>query len=89
MDLELKKIFRKDGKTFIVIAITEKNGKKYAFSNRIEYEKEEVTDEYNVFTIENGEYAYVNDKELINELLPTFQKQIKEQLEEIMKENNE
>lgn len=89
MELRVKKMFKKDDNQFITIATTEYNGKVYAFSNKIDEEKDEVTDEYNVFTIENNEIVYVNDKELINKLLPIFQEQIKNELEKIMKDDND
>lgn len=88
MKLKQKEIFKKDGKQYIVVVTTNYEGKEYAFANRIEEEKEEVTEEYSVFTVENDEIVYVNDHELINKLLPTFQKQIKSEIEKIMKDNN-
>ncbi len=89
MELKQKEIFEKDGKQYIVVVTTIYEGHEYAFANRIEEEKEEVTEEYNVFTKENNEIVYVNDHELINKLLPTFQTQIKNELEKIMKDNNQ
>ncbi len=89
MELREKKIFTKDNNQFITIVTTEYNGKLYAFSNKIDEENDTVTDEYNVFTTENDEIVYVNDKELINKLLPTFQEKIKNELEKIMKDDNE
>ena len=87
MELALKKIFEKDGNEFITIAITEYNGKEYAFANKIN--GEQITDEYNVFTKENDEIVYINDHNLINKLLPIFQEQIRNELEKIMKDDNE
>ena len=89
MELRIKKMFTIDDNQFITIATTEYNGKVYAFSNKIDEENDEVTDEYNVFTVEDDKIVYVNDTELINKLLPTFQEQIKNELEKIMKDDNE
>ncbi len=89
MELVPKEIFTKDNEQYITITTTEYNGKKYAFSNRIKEETEEITEDYNVFTVENNEIINVNDHELINKLLPIFQENISNELKKIMKDDNE
>ena len=89
MKLALKKFFNKDGKKYITIAITEYDGKEYYFANRVEEEKEDMVNEFNVFTIENNEIEYVKDNNLINKLLPIFEENLKKEIEKIMKGDNE
>ncbi len=89
MKLVPKKIFTKDNKQYITIVTTEYEGKEYAFSSRIDKETEEVTEEYNVFTTNNDEIIEVNDFDLVNKLLPIFQEKIENEIENIMKGDNE
>ena len=89
MELIPKKTIEKDGHQFITITTTKHNDKVYALANKIDEKTDEITNEFNVFTIENDEIVYVNDYNLVNMLLPTFQKQIENEIEKLMKDDNE
>ncbi|MBR3161116.1 MAG: hypothetical protein IKF19_00090 [Bacilli bacterium] len=89
MKLKPQKIIIKDNNKYIIIATTEYKGKTYAFSNKIYEEKDEVTDEYTIFTSKNNIIENVNNQELIYTLLPIFQKQIRKNVEKIINEYNE
>lgn len=89
MELKTKTIITLDGDEYITIATTNYKGKEYALSNKIAKGQDEVTNEYYVFTIENNEIVYVRDNELINTLFPIFQEIIRNELEKIMKGDNE
>lgn len=89
MKLVPKKLFIKDNKQYIALVTTEYNGKEYAFSNRINENTEEVTEEYNIFTTDDDEIIEVNDYELTNKLLPIFQEKIENEVKNIMKDDIE
>lgn len=88
MELKQKEMFVKDDKHYIIIVTTNYDGKEYAFANRLE-EDDEASNEFNIFTKENDEVVYVNDHNLINQLMPIFQELVKNELEKIMKDDNE
>ena len=68
---------------YVVMSVIQEGSKEYAFANKFD-KNSEPTEEYRVFTLEDDELEIVEDSDLINKLLPTFQKNIVEDLKEIL-----
>lgn len=81
-------ITRPDGK-YITLDVTNYEGKNYAFTNKLtDDENEEPTEEFYVFTVINEKIEKITDENLINKLLPIFQKNLEIEFKKIMEDNN-
>ena len=72
-----------DNVEYVTMSVIKENGKEYAFANKLN-EEEESTNEYRIFTIIDDEITVVENNNLINKLLPIFQKEIEKDLKEIL-----
>ena len=72
-----------DNVEYVTMSVIKENGKEYAFANKLS-EEEESTNEYRIFTIIDDEITVVENNNLINKLLPIFQKEIEKDLKEIL-----
>ena len=78
--LEEQELVTYNGEKYIIVAVAEKNNKTYAFANRLDYLGTEPTDEYSIFTENNGRVGLVIDNQLIQELLPVFQQKVRSEI---------
>ena len=76
MELIQKKIIEKDSKKYIILDVINYQEKKYAFVNKITDDEKNVTSEYYIFTSNQNDIFLLEDVELINKLLPIFQKNL-------------
>ena len=84
MNFEKARIIESDNnEEYVTMSVIKENDKEYAFANKLN-DKEEPTDEYKIFTIVDDEIIIVEDNNLINRLLPIFQKEIEKDLKEIL-----
>lgn len=85
MKLEIADLITKEDGKYITLDVVEYAGKNYAFTNKLTNdEDEEPTEEFYVFTIINNKIEKVIDNDLIEKLLPIFQKNIENELKTIM-----
>lgn len=70
---------------YVTMSVIKENGHEYAFANK--FNNGEPTEEYSIFTIIDNEITIVKDNNLINKLLPIFQKEIANELELILDDN--
>lgn len=79
-----------DDEKYITLDVLEYEGVEYAFVNKLTSD-EEPTDELYIFTVDEDEedIVKITDEELINKLLPKFQKRLEEQINKIMNEESE
>lgn len=78
--LEEQELVSYNGEKYIIVAVIEKNNKKYAFTNRLDYLGVEPTDEYSIFTENDGRLGLVIDNKLIQELLPVFKQKVRSEI---------
>ena len=79
-----------DDEKYITLDVLEYEGVEYAFVNKLTSD-EEPTDELYIFAVDEDEedIVKITDEELINKLLPKFQKRLEEQINKIMNEESE
>ena len=84
MKFEKAQVIEDDnGVEYVVMSVIQDGNIEYAFANKFN-KNDEPTEEYRVFTLEDDELEIVEDSDLINKLLPIFQKNIVEDLKEIL-----
>ena len=84
MKFEKAQVIEDDnGTEYVVMSVIQDSSKEYAFANKFD-KNNEPTEEYRVFTLVDDELEIVEDSDLINKLLPTFQKNIVEDLKEML-----
>ena len=89
MYFEKAEIITKDDEDYVVLAIIVENDIEYAFVNKIDKEKDEVTEEYYVFMYNNNTIYTVTDEKTITRMMPKFQEGIMKNIEELgLMENN-
>lgn len=83
MIFEKAKIIESDNSKYVTLSIINNNNIEYAFANKLNANKE-LVDEYKIFTIIDDKIITIEDYSLINKLLPMFQKEIANDLKEIL-----
>lgn len=68
---------------YVTMSVININNKKYAFANKFN-DKEQSINEYVIFTMIDNEITILEDNNLINKLLPIFQKEIEKDLRNIL-----
>ena len=87
MNFEKARMIENDNnEEYITMSVIEENGHEYAFANKLNQDGE-PTEEYSIFTITNNEITIIGDNNLINRLLPIFQKEIADDLKKILNDN--
>lgn len=85
MAVEKADLLEIDGEKYITLAVLSYEGANYAFTNKIT-ENEEVTEDFYIFREYYNGYDKIVDENIINMLLPKFQKMVKEDLKKLMSE---
>ena len=89
MKIEIADMITFEGEKYITLDVMNYNNINYAFVNKLTQD-EEPTKEYFIFKPKgNDDLEILTDNNLINILLPIFQKNIEKQIQEIMAENKE
>ena len=84
MIFEKSRVIESDNnEEYVTMSVIKENGKEYAFANKFN-DKEEPTNEYKIFTMVDDEITVIEDNNLINKLLPIFQKEIEKDLKKIL-----
>ena len=84
MGLNKGEIIAYEDKKYIVLVNLEEDGKKYAFVNELK-DEEEITSDYYIFVLKDGNINKIIDENLINRLFPKIQELLKKELEEQIK----
>lgn len=88
MKIEIADMITFEGEKYITLDVMNYNNINYAFVNKLTH-GEEPTKEYFIFKPKgNDDLEILTDNNLINILLPIFQKNIEKQIQEIMAESN-
>lgn len=86
-EIEKMDLITKDNKKFITLDVITYQNKKYAFVNEVTPEKE-PTEKYFIFEVNGLQTTPIMDIDLLNKLLPQFQKKLESILTSIVKEEN-
>jgi hypothetical protein len=86
-EIEKMDLITKDNKKYITLDVIKYNNKKYAFVNEVTEEKE-TTENYFVFEANGLKTNTIIDIDLLNKLLPIFQKNLENEITNILKEEN-
>lgn len=78
-----------DNEKYITLSVLNYEGVDYAFVNKLTEEDEEPTDEIYVFTVLDDDIVKITDVDLINKLLPLFNKKVEEEIKKIMEYESE
>lgn len=81
-------ITRKDGK-YITLDVINYEEQNYAFVNKLTEKTEDPTNELYVFDINGKTTKKVTDTKLLEKLLPIFQKNLENEIKNIMKSDSE
>lgn len=87
MFFEKARIIEINDGLYVTMSIVVYNDISYALANKLDI-KENPTDEFSVFIIVNNEYVVVTDINLINQLLPKFQKDLEGDLKSFLDDVN-
>ena len=82
MELTSGVLMTLSGKKYIILETIMHENEKYAFTNEVK-SKEELTEDYYIFKILGEEVKIMRDEELLNVLLPKFQENLKETIENL------
>lgn len=83
MYFEKAEIITKDNEDYVVLSIIVENDIEYAMVNKINKEKDEVTEEYYIFMYNNNNIYTITDEKIINRMMPKFQEDIIHNIEEL------
>ena len=88
MIFEPKMIIEKDLKKYIVLDVIKYQNKEYAFVNKVTDDEKNVTKDYYIFYLnEDKKILLLENIELINILLPIFQKNLEKIIQEVINNN--
>ena len=77
-------IIRFDDKKFIILSLIEDNNKNYVFVNQVNDAEDDITEDYYLVEINNGNYTKIVDENEIQRLFPKVQEQLKKEFESII-----
>ena len=85
MFFEKARLISNDDSKYVILSVITENNKEYAFANKLDNNTDVPTDEYCIFTINENDIDIIIDNNLINEMIPKFNKQIENDLRNIDK----
>lgn len=85
MFFEKARIISNEDSKYVILSVIMENNTEYAFANKLDNSTDTPTDEYCIFTVNESEINIIIDNNLINKLLPKFNKEIESVLGNIDK----